>query len=198
MMPHAHFDGSIHLINNAADARQAVNYLSRQRIIGFDTETRPSFKKGDNHKVALIQLSTFDECFLFRVNLFGFTEPLVKLLSDPEVIKVGLSTKDDFNGLNRLAPFTPDGFIELQNFVKLYGISELSLQKIYAIIFGEHICKGQRLSNWEAQDLSVYQQAYAALDAWACLQIYSYLNEGNFDPEKAYGISKPTDSPSAS
>lgn len=190
LMPPVHFQGSIHLINNAADARQAVNYLSRQSIIGFDTETRPSFKKGDTHNVALIQLSTHDECFLFRVNLFGFSEPLITLLSDPNVLKIGLSTKDDFNGLNRLSPFTPGGFVELQNFVKEYGIYEMSLQKIYAIIFGQHMSKGQRLSNWEAQELSTYQQDYAALDAWACLHIYDYLKDGNFDPEHSYGVSQ--------
>lgn len=186
-MPIAKFPGRIHLIDNAADALQAVAYLSKQTFIGFDTETRPSFKKGDNHNVALIQLSTFDECFLFRINLFGLTQPIVQLLSDPDVIKIGLSTKDDFSGLNRLIPFRADGVIELQNLVKKYGIGEMSLQKVYAIIFGEHICKGQRLSNWEARELSPYQQAYASLDAWACLKIYSYLTDGNFDPAASFG-----------
>ncbi|MDE6084814.1 MAG: 3'-5' exonuclease domain-containing protein 2 [Muribaculaceae bacterium] len=186
-MPIAKFPGRIHLIDNAADAMQAVAYLSKQSMIGFDTETRPSFKKGDNHNVALIQLSTADECFLFRINMFGLTQPLVQLLSDPDVIKIGLSTKDDFSGLNRLAPFSAGGVIELQTFVKKYGIGEMSLQKVYAIIFGEHICKGQRLSNWEARELSPYQQAYASLDAWACLKIYNYLNDGLFDPCTSFG-----------
>ena len=170
------------VLDNAADARQAVAYLSKQSIIGFDTETRPSFKKGDFHKVALIQLATTDECFLFRTNKMGLTEPLIKLLENPDVIKIGLSTKDDFHGLNQLAPCSPAGFIELQQFVKKFEICDMSLQRIYAIIFGEHISKGQRLSNWEAQTLTPGQIGYASLDAWACLRIYDYLLNGHFDP----------------
>ena len=197
-MPIAKFPGRIHLIDNAADALQAATFLSKQSMIGFDTETRPSFKKGDNHNVALIQLSTADECFLFRINLFGLTQPLVNLLSSPDVIKIGLSTKDDFNGLNRLSQFHPGSVIELQHLVKKYGIAEMSLQKVYAIIFGEHICKGQRLSNWEARELSPYQQAYASLDAWACLRIYNTLTEGLFNPEESFGkdcTAEPTATP---
>lgn len=181
-MPVARFEGKIHVIDNAADARAAVAFLMRQPYIGFDTETRPSFHKGELHNVALVQLSTLDECFLFRVNRMGFTEPLRQLMESADVLKVGLSTKDDFHGLNRLAPFTPGGFVELQNYVKKYNIADMSLQKVYAIIFGEHISKGQRLTNWEAPSLTPPQQSYAALDAWACLKIYLCLSRGEFDP----------------
>lgn len=183
-MPVARFEGRAIVIDNAADARQAVAFLAKQPMLGFDTETRPSFKKGDAHKVALIQLSTTDECFLFRINKTGLTEPLVKLLENPDVLKIGLSTKDDFHGLNRLAPCSPAGVIELQQLVKKYDIADMSLQKVYAIIFGEHISKGQRLTNWEASALTPHQIGYAALDAWACLRIYRYLSQGLFDPSK--------------
>lgn len=181
-MPVATFPGKIHVIDNAADALSAVAYLKRQPYLGFDTETRPTFRKGDVHNIALIQLSTPDECFLFRINMIGFTEPLRGLLENPEVIKVGLSTKDDFHGLSRLAPFAPAGVVELQHFVRKFDISDLSLQKVYAIVFGRHITKGQRLTNWEAPRLTPAQQAYAALDAWACLQIFVHLSQGLFDP----------------
>ncbi len=181
-MPIARFTGRAIVIDNAADARQAVAFLSKQSMLGFDTETRPSFRKGDTHKVALIQLSTFDECFLFRINMTGFTEPLVKLMENPDVLKIGLSTKDDFHGLNQLSPCTPAGVVELQQFVKKYDIADMSLQKVYAIIFGEHISKGQRLTNWEAPALTTHQIGYAALDAWACLRIYEHLSQGLFDP----------------
>lgn len=184
-MPVARFQGHTIVIDNAADARSAVAFLSKQHVLGFDTETRPSFKKGENHNVALIQLSTSEECFLFRINVMGFTEPLVKLLENPDVLKIGLSTKDDFHGLNRLARCVPAGVVELQNFVRQYDIADMSLQKIYAIIFGEHITKGQRLTNWEAAELTSYQVGYASLDAWACLRIYEYLDEGNFDPSQS-------------
>lgn len=181
-MPAASFDGRIIVIDNAADARQAAAYLAKQTAIGFDTETRPSFRKGDTHKVALIQLSTDRECFLFRTCLMGFTEPLVRLMENPDVLKIGLSTKDDFHGLNQLSPCQPAGVVELQEYVRRYGIADMSLQKVYAIIFGEHISKGQRLTNWEAKELTPHQTAYASLDAWACLRIYNHLKQGLFDP----------------
>ena len=181
-MPVAQFNGRIIVLDNAADARQAVAYLAKQTAIGFDTETRPSFRKGDSHKVALVQLSTEQECFLFRTCMMGFTEPLVKLMENPGVLKIGLSTKDDFHGLNQLSPCRPDGIVELQQYVRNYDIADMSLQKVYAIIFGEHISKGQRLTNWEAKELTSHQRAYAALDAWACLRIYNHLRNGLFDP----------------
>ncbi|MDE7472499.1 MAG: 3'-5' exonuclease domain-containing protein 2 [Muribaculaceae bacterium] len=181
-MPIAAFNGRSIVIDNAADARQATAYLSKLDVIGFDTETRPVFRKGDSHKVALVQMSTDDECFLFRTNKMGLTEHLIKLLENPDVVKVGLSTKDDFHGLNQLAPCNPRGFVELQQYVKRFDIADMSLQRIYAIIFGEHISKGQRLTNWEAPTLSSNQIGYASLDAWACLRIYRTLSEGRFDP----------------
>ncbi len=180
-MPVAKFPGKIYIIDTAAEARSAAAYLMRQPMVGFDTETRPTFRKGETHDVALVQLSTADECFLFRVNVIGFCEPLRKLMESPDVLKIGLSTKDDFHGLARLSPFTPAGIVELQHFVGKYDISDMSLQKVYAIIFGEHITKGQRLTNWEAQSLTPAQQAYASLDAWACLRIYLQLSAGKFD-----------------
>lgn len=192
-MPVARFDGRAIVIENAADARQAIAYLAKQSMLGFDTETRPSFRKGDNHQVALIQLSTDDECFLFRINKMGFTSPLVALMENPSVLKIGLSTKDDFHGLRQLAECEPAGVIELQQFVKQFDISDMSLQKIYAIVFGEHISKGQRLTNWEAQSLTDSQIGYAALDAWACLRIYRYLSQGLFDPSACPYIAEPTE-----
>ena len=176
------FSGRSIVIDNAADARQATAYLSKQPLIGFDTETRPVFRKGESHKVALVQMSTQDECFLFRTNKMGLTEHLIKLLENPDVKKIGLSTKDDIHVLNQLAPCKPSGFIELQQYVKQFDIADMSLQRIYAIIFGEHISKGQRLTNWEAPTLTSHQIAYASLDAWACLRIYLTLSSGEFDP----------------
>lgn len=171
------------LINNIVDARKAMAYLSKQSIVGFDTETRPSFVKGHPHKVALLQLATEEECFLIRLNLIGLFDTLVEFLENENILKIGLSVKDDFTSLHRLGEFTPGGFVELQNFVKKYDIADNSLQKIYAVIFGEKISKSQRLTNWEAADLTPSQQAYAALDAWACLRIYNHLLDGKFNAE---------------
>lgn len=181
-MPPVIYEGGIQVVDTPEKARVALRELSRARLVGFDTETRPSFKKGLLHKVALMQLATDDFCFLFRLNKIGVTEGLVNFLNDPDIIKVGLSIHDDFNSLRRSAEIDPQGFIELQDYVKRFGIIDNSLQKIFAIIFGQHISKGQRLTNWEASELTEHQQNYAAIDAWACLKLYKYLRQGLFIP----------------
>lgn len=182
-LPQAVFEGRIVVINSPRDCRKAMKYLMTQPIIGFDTETRPSFHKGNPHKVALLQLSTADECFLIRLNHTGLTPEIVKLMECDKVLKVGLSIKDDLHSLSALGNFNPVNVLELQTYVKAYDIADNSLQKVYAVIFNERISKGQRLSNWEAEELTEAQQAYAALDAYACYRIYTYLHGGGFDPE---------------
>lgn len=181
-MPTVTFPGGIRVVDSMDDARVALRELSRSRLVGFDTETRPSFHKGRLHKVALMQLATNDFCFLFRLNRLGLFDGLRDFLENPAIVKVGLSIHDDFNSLRRSGDFDPQGFIELQDYVKRFSISDISLQKIYAIVFGECISKGQRLTNWEAAELTSFQQAYAAIDAWACLRLYEYLRAGRFDP----------------
>lgn len=174
-LPAEKFRGRIELVQTPAQAAKAMAYLMEQPIVGFDTETRPSFHKGDNHKVALMQLSTDSICFLIRLNRLGMFPELKAFLEDPKILKIGLSTKDDFHVLNRLEPIEPKGFVELQTVVKQHGIGEASLTKIYALLFGKRISKGQRLTNWEAVELTPSQQQYAALDAQACLTIYKHL-----------------------
>jgi ribonuclease D len=146
--------------------------------VGVDTETRPSFKRGQMHKVALLQVSTLDTCFLFRLNRIGMPEALQDFLVS-DTLKVGLSLKDDFMMLRRRKDMHPDAgnWIELQDYVPRFGIVDKSLQRIYANLFGEKISKNQRLSNWEAETLTEAQQLYAATDAWACVQIYNCLQE---------------------
>ena len=180
-----HFYGPIHVVNSLAEVKKAIAYLKKQECVGFDTETRPSFKKGQQRSMALMQLSTLDECFLFRVNKIGIPDFLREFLEDDSILKIGLSIKDDFRILSRSdkAGTTPHGFVELQSMVKEYGISDISLQKVYAILFDKRISKSQRLSNWEAPELTEAQQQYAAIDAWACLEIYNHLKDGKFDAE---------------
>ena len=176
-MPKAVFPGQIHVVQTPQEAERAVAYLKSCSILGIDSETRPSFTKGQSHKVALLQISSEECCFLFRLNMTGLTQPLVDLLENPGIIKVGLSLKDDFMMLHKRAPFTQQSCIELQDYVRQFGIQDKSLQKIYAILFKEKISKSQRLSNWEADVLSDGQKQYAATDAWACLNIYNLLQE---------------------
>lgn len=191
-MPVVAFDGGITVVDTPEMARVALRELTRARIVGFDTETRPSFHKGRVHKVALMQLSTDDHCFLFRLNKLGISEGLRRFLEDPEIIKIGLSVHDDFSVMRRLnEDLDPQGFVDLQDYVKYFHIHDISLQKIYAIVFGGRISKNQRLTNWEADTLTPQQQAYAATDAWACLKIYRYLRTGSFDPdESAYIVDR--------
>ena len=181
-MPQVMFPGDIHVIDSIYHVNEAVRVLSNSPLVGFDTETRPSFRKGIVHKTALIQISTIDECFLFRSCKIGMPDVLAQYLASAEHKKVGLSLHDDFKIMRKLSNMEPAGFIDLQDVVGDYCITDISLQKIYAILFGGKIAKGQQLTNWEAPELSAAQQNYGAVDAWACLKIYNYLSQGLFNP----------------
>ena len=171
-LPQVLFQGRVETIVSEADAEKAVDYLLRQDVIGFDTETKPMFRSGRQNEVALLQVSSRDICFLFRLNHIGMPPCIIRLLSDTNNIKVGLSWHDDIRMLRHRAEFTPGHFIELQEMVSDFGIKDLSLQKLYANIFGQKISKSQRLSNWEADVLTEAQKRYAATDAWACVMLY--------------------------
>lgn len=176
-MPKVNFEGKIIMICTEKDAERAVDFLSKYPVLGIDSETKPSFVKGKSHKVSLLQISTDQHCFLFRLNLIGFPNVLIGLLENPLIVKVGLSLRDDFMAMHRRVTFKQQNCVELQEFVKPFGIQDKSLQKIYAILFGHKISKSQRLSNWEAETLSPSQQLYAATDAWTCLKIYNLLQD---------------------
>lgn len=152
-----------------------MDYLLTMPVLGVDTETRPSFRKGHVNKVALLQVATEDSCFLFRLNRIGLAGSVVRLLEDDRILKVGLSLSDDFSSLHKRGEFEPRAFLELQNYVRDFGIADMSLQKLYANVFGQKISKGQRLSNWEADVLTEGQKLYAATDAWACVRLYREL-----------------------
>ena len=174
-LPVASFPGRIIVIHTAGETESAVRYLLSQQLLGIDTETRPSFKRGEHHLVSLLQVSTPDTCFLFRLRHTGFTSALKDFLEDKSVTKVGLSLGDDMHSLHRIGAFTPGNFIDIQDMVKMVGIEDLSLQKLYANLFRQKISKRQQLSNWDADMLSDKQKLYAATDAWACINIYNEL-----------------------
>ena len=176
-LPKVLFPGRIVVVTTENDADKAVDFLLAQHILGVDTETRPAFKKGINHKVALLQVATHDICFLFRLNYTGITTSILKLLEDTTVPKIGLSLHDDIMSMHRRADFRPGNFIDLQKHVGEIGIEDLSLQKLYANFFGQKISKAQRLSNWEADILTQQQKNYAATDAWACIMLYEELQK---------------------
>ena len=176
-MPTVAFEGRIITIDTAEETDKAVKALSGEKLLGIDTETRPSFRKGVQHEVSLIQLSTADTCFLIRLNRTGMPDSLIALLENKEITKVGLSLHDDYQALCRKRKFKAGGFLDLQQHVVKYGIEEKSLQKIFAIVFGQRISKSQQLTNWENDVLTDKQKLYAATDAWACLEIYNRLEK---------------------
>ena len=157
------------------EAEKAVNYLMSQKILGVDTETRPSFKKGLMHPVSLLQVSSHEVCFLFRLNLLGMSPSVRRLLEDTKVPKIGLSLRDDLNSLHKLDDFQSGYFIDLQDHVREIGVEDMSLQKLYANFFGQRISKREQLTNWEADILNDKQKAYAATDAWTCILLYEEL-----------------------
>lgn len=174
-LPLVTFPGKIIVVLNEYEADRAVEYLLSCDVLGVDTETRPAFRKGNNHKVALLQVATRKECFLFRLNHLGLPKSLLRLLSNKQVPMVGLSWHDDLMSLHRREQFEPGWFIDIQDIIGNLGIVDKSLQKLYAILFGEKISKRQRLTNWEADVLTDRQKEYAAIDAWACIKLYDEI-----------------------
>ncbi|MDD3322302.1 MAG: 3'-5' exonuclease domain-containing protein 2 [Paludibacter sp.] len=179
LLPLIVFEGKITLVDDISMVQSAINELRKSKVVGIDTETKPSFTRGTHYKVSLVQISTLDHCFLFRLNKIGFPPELSEFLADEKVKKIGLSLRDDLSGLNKHQKFNPGNFVDIQTIAQNYGILELSLQKIYAILFEKKISKSQRLSNWENPELSELQQRYAATDAWTSLQIYLQLMKEN-------------------
>ena len=174
-LPAVQFDGEIVVVDTPQALTEACAHLSKQRILGFDTETRPSFTAGVTNKVALLQLYGGGKCFLIRLNRVQMSKQLLDILHNPKILKIGAAVKNDIVGLNALRHFTAGGFIDLQEIVGNYGISDKSLRKISGIVLGKKVSKAQRLSNWEAKTLTPQQQIYAATDAWVCVEIYQRL-----------------------
>lgn len=180
--PVAAFGGEIVLIEDKESLDLAYSTLSSVEAIGFDTETKPNFKKGKRNRVALLQLSTNEKAFLLRVNKFGLPDQIVEILANPGIKKIGAATRDDIKVLRLIKDFIPGGFVDLQPIVKSIGVEQLGLRNIAAIFLGFKISKTQQLSNWENEDLNHPQKLYAATDAWVCLEIYQkIMSEGFFN-----------------
>ncbi len=176
-LEYAGFTGSVDVIDTVgAEFNRAVNYLRSQKILGFDTETRPCFSQDQpRYGVALLQLSGPERAFLFRINRIGMHRRLCNLLSNEKIVKVGAAVTDDIRGLQRYRDFNAQSFVDLQRIVGDYGIKDKSVKKMTAIILGFRISKTQQLSNWEAETLSESQIRYAATDAWVCREMYLKL-----------------------
>jgi ribonuclease D len=171
------FKGEIVVVEDIATFHKVIPKLRGVGLLGFDTETRPNFKKGGKNTVSLIQLSTDDLACLFRINKIGLPEELIGILSDPGIVKAGVAVHDDIRFLSGVKKFIPGGFVDLQNYVREYGIQSSGLKKLTAIVLGFRISKRQQVTDWEADQLTEAQQIYAATDAWVCRQIYTKLKE---------------------
>ena len=180
----ASFPGEIVVVDQEGPLLdKAIQYLKRQKVLGFDTETRPTFTP-DQHSTgtALLQLSGGGKAFLFRLKKIGLPQQLATILARPDILKVGAATMDDVRGLQKITRFSPKGFVDLQNMVWEYGIRDKSVKKMTAIILGVKISKAQQLSNWEAEHLSEGQQRYAATDAWVCREMFLRLQKAPKNP----------------
>jgi len=169
------FEGRISVVENREDFDRAMSEISKYRLLGFDTETKPAFKKGVVHKIALIQISNSHEAWLFRANRIGFPPELIELFEDEDILKVGAGLSDDMRRLKEMKGFKPAGFLDLQKYVEAFKIESKSLKKMVAIVLGYKISKSQQMSNWESAELTEMQQRYAATDAWVCLEVYHKL-----------------------
>ncbi|MBR5035381.1 MAG: 3'-5' exonuclease domain-containing protein 2 [Bacteroidales bacterium] len=178
------FPGEIHIITHEGpEFDAAVRDLASQRMIGFDTETKPIFQPhAPRSATALLQLSSEDNSYLFRLHSLGLPQSLADILASKSITKVGAAVADDVRGLQHYIPFTAARFMDLQRFAELYGIKDKSVKKLSAIILGRRVSKAQQCSNWEASTLSYPQQLYAATDAWICLVMYKRLLESELAP----------------
>ena len=174
-LPAVRFEGEVQIVDTEQALIEACEYLSQHSVIGFDTETRPSFKAGVTNRVALIQLSTSKRCYLIRLCRMKFGRELQRLLENPNIKKVGADVAGDIRSLTQLRHIRAAGFIDLQTIAPQWGIEEKSLRKLSAIVLGKRVSKAQRLSNWEAAQFTEQQISYAATDAWVCLEILSAL-----------------------
>lgn len=174
-LPKAVYSGKIIVITSQEELIEHLPTLTRENIIGFDTETKPTFKKGQVHGIALLQLATHEIALLIKIKEVGIPKELIKVLENPSILKIGAAIRDDNRGLQKAAKFTPAGFIDLQNIVSEYGIECLSVRKMAAIVLGIKVSKSQQLSNWDAPTYTEAQEQYAAIDAWACREIFMKL-----------------------
>lgn len=179
-LPLTYYEGKIVLIQDQDKIKEAVEEINQHKVIGFDTETRPTFTKGQFYHISLVQLAIPDKVFLFRINHSTFAKPLIDLMANKNILKVGVGLRDDVIGLQKLQDFEPGGFKELHDYVVDLGVRNTGLRKLAAILLSIRISKGQQTSNWENTKLSYNQLRYAATDAWVCLEMYNILDQKGY------------------
>lgn len=176
-LPLYQFEGEIHLIETKKDALKAIKALKNEKVLGFDTETRPSFKKGERYKISLVQLATDTDAYLFRINKISFLKELAQILENPDTVKTGVAVRDDIKGLQKIFPFEDSNFIDLAQVAKSKKIQNFGLRALTAICLGKRLSKRAKISNWEQDKLTKDQIHYAACDAVVGLKIFDVLKK---------------------
>ncbi len=174
------FEGEISLVDTKEDLKEVLFLLSQEEYLGFDTETKPSFRKGEYHEPAIIQMATLEKAYLIRIQKTGFTNELKSFLESTSIKKIGISIRDDLKDLQKVRHFTPGGFIDMNTVAQRFQISQIGVRSLTAIFLGKRVSKGQQTSNWENEELTAAQQGYAATDAWICLKMYSTLQHRGY------------------
>src|SRR5690606_34897369 len=174
-LPLKAYSGRVELIQDARHVAAAFDEIKRHKVVGFDTETRPSFKKGQLFKVSLMQLATSDHVFLIRLQHTGITPEILGFLESGDVLKTGVGIRDDLSALTRIQRFKPEGFVDLAPLAREAGLKVESVKKLAGLVLGFRISKSAQTSNWEAKTLTPKQIEYAATDAWVCLELYRRL-----------------------
>ena len=172
LLPIRSYDGPVSVVRDQAALSEALSILAAERVLGFDTETRPAFKKGERHAPALLQLAGAFGVFVFQLTVLGFPEQLRAVLTDTARIKAGVALDHDVRMLQTLAAFAPAGFVELGTLARHAGLKNYGLRGLAAAVLGVRISKKARLSNWAARQLSPDQVTYAATDAWISRELY--------------------------
>jgi len=180
--PLIEFKGHVTIIENTNDISRCCQIISKHSVIGFDTETKPAFQKGVSHDIALIQLSTNDSVFLFRINKIGLAESILNILTDPNILKVGIDIKNDLSGLKKIINFQESNFLDLNTLALQKGFKSIGAVKLTIMLLGFRISKRQRLSDWSAEKLTDSQIEYAAIDAWICVKILQAFKDNSLFP----------------
>ena len=175
-LPLTAYEGPVTIVETDAQLKKVLPRLKKEKVLGFDTESRPSFRKGDNYPASLIQLGGENEVWLFQISKFSDLKPLWKVLANPHIAKTGVAIADDIKKLQELLDFKPAGFIEIADLTQKTGILNTGLRSLAGLLLNIRISKRAQVSNWARSKLTEAQIQYAATDAWVSRRLYMHMH----------------------